>query len=130
MKKVLRVFSLVMIFSLLFVFTSCNNSVTSADEVKEKMETLGYVALDASQFVVEENDMKNAFYFAKGTDEMNALASIAKGGDYIVILYFNDVSKAKSVYQEYKNSLNENVSIERVNECVYFGTEAAIKDFK
>lgn len=130
MKKVLRVFSLVMIFSLLFVFTSCNNSVTSADEVKEKMETLGYVALDASQFVVEENDMKNAFYFAKGTDEMNALASIAKGGDYIVILYFNDVSKAKSVYQEYKNSLNENVSIERVNECIYFGTEAAIKDFK
>lgn len=130
MKKVLRVFSLVMIFSLLLVFTSCNNSVTSADEVKEKMETLGYVALDASQFVVEENDMKNAFYFAKGTDEMNALASIAKGGDYIVILYFNDVSKAKSVYQEYKNSLNENVSIERVNECVYFGTEAAIKDFK
>lgn len=130
MKKVLRVFSLVMIFSLLLVFTSCNNSVISADEVKEKMETLGYVALDASQFVVEENDMKNAFYFAKGTDEMNALASIAKGGDYIVILYFNDVSKAKSVYQEYKNSLNENVSIERVNECVYFGTEAAIKDFK
>ena len=130
MKKVLRVFSLVMIFSLLLVFTSCNNSVISEDEVKEKMETLGYVALDASQFVVEENDMKNAFYFAKGTDEMNALASIAKGGDYIVILYFNDVSKAKSVYQEYKNSLNENVSIERVNECVYFGTEAAIKDFK
>lgn len=130
MKKILRLFSLLMLLVSLFTFSACNESVISADEVEQKMESLGYVTLDASQFVVEKSDVKSAFYFAKGTDEMSALANIAKGGDFIVILYFNDVSDAKSIYQEYKGSLNENVSIERVNECVYFGTTSAIGDFK
>ena len=135
MKKLFKLFSLILTFGLLFTLTAC---VPSADKAEEKMKEEGYLALDASKFGLANDKCEKVFLFALGDNVIDAGAKFMSGeAEYLTVLYFNELDDAKAHYEEIEKQFDkleeadkEDLAFARSGKCVYYGKKAAAKAFK
>lgn len=135
MKKLFKLFSLLLACGLLFTLTAC---VPSADKAEEKMKEAGYVAVDPSDFGVENDKCEKIFFFVEGDNAAEAALKVATGkADFLTVLYFNEKADAKDFYEEMNEEFEkadeedtEGFVIAISGKCVYYGKEAAAKEFK
>ena len=128
MKKLFKLFSLLLAAGLLFTLTAC---VPSAEKAEEKMNEAGYFAIDSSDFIkVDESKVEKVFCFSKGNNVAAAIANAGLGGDVVIAIYYKEAEDAEKAYEEFKNSSSKEESrVKKSGKCVYFGTENGMKDF-
>ncbi len=135
MKKLFKLFSLLLACGLLFTLTAC---VPSADKAEEKMKEAGYVAVDPSDFGVENDKCEKIFFFVEGDNAVEAALKVTTGkADFLAVLYFNEKADAKDFYEEMNEEFEkadeedtEGFVLAISGKCVYYGKEAAAKEFK
>lgn len=135
MKKLFKLFSLLLACGLLFTLTAC---VPSADKAEEKMKEAGYVALDPSDIGIKNDKCEKVFFFVEGENAAEALIKFGTGNaEYLAVLYFNEKADAKDFYEEMNEEFEkaededkEGFVIAISGKCVYYGKEAAAKEFK
>ena len=132
MKKLFKIFSLLLISGLLFTLTAC---VPSADKAKEKMEEAGYLSLDTNSFGIKNDKCENMFLFVLGDNVFDAGANFLSGkAEYLVVLYFKDKAEAKAEFEKTLENATENENNDfvyaRSGKCIYYGSAAAAKEFK
>ncbi len=118
-----RTTTILLIFILTLLFSSCGNTIPNSQEAKDKLEDLGY-AVNVSLYYGEE--AKKLFR----VDQITILNAEIDREQFIQVYFFTNEADTQTFYNEYSATLTSGVEVVKKNKfSIYRGSQEAVADF-